>query len=73
MPRKEKNDISVKLWLPESLYEDLVDLAVSRDLSLSEYVRKSLEVDTYGSLHKLRVQRARQSGRGESGRGGVIK
>lgn len=68
MPRKEKNDIPVKLWLPESLYRDLQDLAAEREQNLSEHIRKALEIYAYGAFNKLSVQRARQDGRRAQGR-----
>lgn len=68
MPKREKNDVAVKLWLPESLYRDLQDLAAEQEQSLSEHIRRALEVCAYGTFHKLSLRRERQDGRRAQGR-----
>lgn len=73
MPRREKNDVPVKLWLPETLYQALQDLATDREQSLSEYVRKALEMYTYGAYRKVSLQRARQDGRRGVAHTGTIR
>ena len=61
--RPEKNDMPVKLWISESLYRDLQDLAAARDKSLSEYIRRGLECFVFGAHYKLTLARARQDAR----------
>lgn len=65
MLTREKNDVAVKLWLPESLYQSLQDLATEHDQSLSEHIRKTLEGYAFGACYRLKIQRARQNGRRE--------
>lgn len=65
MPKREKNDVAVKLWLPESLYQSLQDLAAERDQSLSEHIRKTLEGYAFGACYKLSLARIRQNARRE--------
>lgn len=62
----EKNDHPVKLWLTDSLYQALQDLALADDRSLSEYIRHVLTDHSLGALH--RISRQQQNGRRNQGR-----
>lgn len=65
-PRAEKNSRGIKLWLPDSLYDALLDLAAIDDRSLSEYIRCVLSDHALGRLHH--ISRGRLDGRRDEGR-----
>lgn len=62
---REKNDVDLKIWVPESLWRELQDLAADADTSLSEYTRQVLTQHAWGAAHKLSMKRSRQERRRE--------
>lgn len=63
--RREKNDVDLKIWVPERLWRELQDLSAEADMSLSEYARAVLTQHVWGAAHKLSMKRQRQEGRRE--------
>lgn len=62
---REKNDVDLKIWVPERLWRELQDLAADADMSLSEYARGVMMQHAWGAAHKLSMRRQRQDGRRE--------
>lgn len=52
--RAAKCDRDVKLHMPESLYDDLTQLARLDRRAVGEYIRVVLERHTYGALTRYR-------------------
>lgn len=65
---REKNDVDLKIWVPESLWRELQDLSADADMSLSEYTRQALTLHARGATYRLSMKRKRQEGRREQTR-----
>lgn len=62
---REKNDVDLKIWVPERLWRELQDLSADADMSLSEYARQVLTQHAWGASHRLSMKRQRQERRRE--------
>lgn len=58
---REKNDFEIKVRVPETLFLALSEIANDKDLSLGAYIRKLIEISTYGEAYVLSLREARRS------------